>query len=513
MLALHRARLGFALRYKFTDCEFDTDRRELSRSGEAVPVEPQVYDLLAYLISNNARVVSKDELLAVVWKGRIVSESAMNTRINAARSAVGDNGYQQHIIKTARRTGFRFIATVQEVDADRQKPFAGQSALSKPSLAVLAFRNGEQDPAERELAADLVEQLSSLLFRPPWLSVSKVDGFGTRTDARYLLGGSVRKSANTVRVTAHLVDAATDRYLWADHFECVFDEVLASQDRIAEQLVGAIVPTVERLEIERAKHAHDQFLDARTCTLRGISSLYRWTKVSVGEALGLFRRAIEIDPEFAPAYGLAAYCYVQRQSYGWFIDRPREVADAVRLARDAAQLGADDALALSKAAHAITILGGDVESGAALIEQALLCNRHLAAAWYVSGWVQLQLGKPQTALEHFAHALRLSQRDPLSFKIHAAAAYAHFLEGRYDDGAVCAERALFVRPGYQTALRAAAASHALAGRVGQAQRLMTSMRRHDPALRLSCLHDVLPLSRQQDFSRCADALHRAGLPD
>jgi DNA-binding winged helix-turn-helix (wHTH) protein len=127
------------LRYKFTDCEFDTDRRELWRAGEVVPVEPQVYDLLAYLISNNARVVGKDELLAVVWKGRIVSESAMNTRINAARSAVGDNGYQQHVIKTARRTGFRFIATVQEVEADRQPPFAGQSALSKPSLAVLTL--------------------------------------------------------------------------------------------------------------------------------------------------------------------------------------------------------------------------------------------------------------------------------------------------------------------------------------------------------------------------------------
>jgi TolB-like protein/tetratricopeptide (TPR) repeat protein len=498
------------LRYKFTDCEFDTDRRELWRAGEVVPVEPQVYELLAYLISNNARVVSKDELLAVVWKGRTVSESAMSTRINAARSAVGDNGYQQHIIKTARRTGFRFIATVQEVEADRQQRFAGQSALSKPSLAVLPFRNREHDPAERDLAAGLVEQLASSLSRSPWLSVS---AFGTHTDARYLLGGSVRRSANTVRVAAHLVDAATDRYLWADHFDCVFDEVFAAQDRIAEQLVGAIVPRVERLEIEQAKHAPDQVLDARTCTLRGISSLYRWTKVSVAEALGLFRRAIEFDPEFAPAYGLAAYCYVQRHSYGWFTDRPREVADAVRLARDAAQLGADDPLALSKAAHVITILGGDVESGAALIEQALLCDRHLAAAWYVSGWVQLQLGKSQTAMEHLAHALRLSQRDPLSFKTHAAAAYAHFLEGRYDDGAVCAERALRMRPGYQTALRAAAASHALAGRVGQAQRFMTSMRRHNPALRLSCLHDVLPLRRQQDFSKCADALHRAGLPD
>jgi tetratricopeptide (TPR) repeat protein len=229
--------------------------------------------------------------------------------------------------------------------------------------------------------------------------------------------------------------------------------------------------------------------------------------------VGLEIDLLVLDPELAPAYGLAAYCYVQRQSYGWFTDRTREIGDALRLARDAAQLGVDDALTLSKAAHAITTLSGDVDSGAVLIEQALLCDRHLATAWYVSGWVQLHLGEPQSAIEHLAHALRLSPSDPLNFKVHAAAAYAHFLEGRYDDGAACAERALYVRPRYQTALRAAAASHALAGRVGQARRLMTSMRRYDPALRLSRLHDVLPLRRQGDFSRCADALHRAGLPD
>jgi hypothetical protein len=116
-------------------------------------------------------------------------------------------------------------------------------------------------------------------------------------------------------------------------------------------------------------------------------------------------------------------------------------------------------------------------------------------------------------LEHLAHALHLNPSDPLNFKVHAAVAYGHFLEGRYDDGAAYAERAPYMRPRYQTALRAAAASHALAGRVGEARRFMTTVRQHDPALRLSHFHDVLPLRRPHDFSKCVDALHRAGLPD
>jgi DNA-binding winged helix-turn-helix (wHTH) protein/tetratricopeptide (TPR) repeat protein len=509
--------LGPTLRYRFTDCEFDIDRGELWRAGEAVPVEPQVFELLAYLIGNNSRVVTKDELLAVVWKGRIVSESAITTRINAARSAIGDNGYEQRLIKTVRGRGFRFVAAVREVQARRPLLFAAQSALNKPSLAVLTFRSSNQDSAESRLAANLTEHLASLLCRSPWLSVSAQVGAGSHTDiltpcVRYLVGGSVSTSANMVRVAAQLIDAATDTYLWADHFDFVFNGAFTAQDKITEQLAGAIVPRLERLEIEQAKRAPCEALDARACTLRGISCLYWWTREGIAEALALFRRAIEIDPEFAPAHGLAAYCYVQRQSYGWFTDRPQETADAVRLARDAAQLGVDDALTLSKAAHAMTTLGGDVDCGAALIEQALLCDRHLAAAWYVSGWVQLHLGKPQSAIDHLAHALSLSPSDPLNFKVHAAVAYAHFLEGRYDDGAACAERALHMRPRYQTALRAAAASHALAGRVRHARRLMTSMRRHDPALRLAHLHDVLPL-RKQDFSKYVDALHRAGLPD
>jgi DNA-binding winged helix-turn-helix (wHTH) protein/tetratricopeptide (TPR) repeat protein len=512
---------GSTLRFRFSNCEFDTDRRELRRAGEVVPVEPQVFELLTYLIANNQRVVSKDELLAAVWEGRIVSESAMTTRVNAARCAVGDNGYEQRLIKTVRRKGFRFIAPVREIDAlHPPRRVAAQPALNKPSLAVLPFRSLARDPAERCFSANLIEQLTSLLCKYPWVSVSARSGALNTgrnflpTHVQYLLGGSVRKSASTVRVAAHLIDVSSDTYLWADHFDRDYDETFEAQDNLAEKLVGAIAPRLERFEIERTKHEPDgELLDARACSLRGLARLYTWTQEGIAQALRLFQRAIEIDPEFAPAYGLAAYCYVQRQSYGWFTDRSREVTEAVQLARSATQFGVDDALTLSKAAHAITMIGGDGDSGAALIDLALLSNRHLPAAWYVSGWVQLHLGNPQSAMDHLAHALHLSPFDPLIFKVHAAVAYAHFLKGSYDEGAASAERALQMRPRYQTALRAAAASHALAGRIGEAKKFMTHMRRHDPALRLSRLHQVLPLRRREDFGKCVDALQRAGLPD
>jgi adenylate cyclase len=222
-----------------------------------VPVEPQVFELLTYLIANNQRVVSKDELLAAVWEGRIVSESAMTTRVNAARCAVGDNGYEQRLIKTVRRKGFRFIAPVREIDAlHPPRRVAAQPALNKPSLAVLPFRSLARDPAERCFSANLIEQLTSLLCKYPWVSVSARSGALNTghnflpTHVQYLLGGSVRKSASTVRVAAHLIDVSSDTYLWADHFDRDYDETFEAQDNLAEKLVGEI---------------HDAHASARSC--------------------------------------------------------------------------------------------------------------------------------------------------------------------------------------------------------------------------------------------------------
>ena len=196
-----------------------------------------------------------------------------------------------------------------------------------------------------------------------------------------------------------------------------------------------------------------------------MANLYRWNKTGIDEAFSLFGQAFARDPECGRAYAMAAYCYVQRASYGWLTDRPRDMADTIRLARRAAELGSDDACTMARAAHAIAAVGRDLDTGALFIEQALKLNPLLAMAWYVSGWVKLFLGEPRAALEHLARAAELAHFDPLIFKIRGAISYAHFFAGHYEEAAGAAGQALALRPGYLTASRAAAASHARAGRI------------------------------------------------
>ena len=316
-----------------------------------------------------------------------------------------------------------------------------------------------------------------------------------------------------MRVSVRLIDAATDANLWAHRFDEHLRDVFDLQDQLTAELIGAIAPKLEQFEIERVKNTPHELLDAYTCTLRGMGSLYHWTRGGIAEALRLFHRAIELDPECAPAHAMGAYCYVQRKSYGWFVDRQHEAVEATLLAHRATELAKDDAVALSKSAHAIASVGGDVDSGAVFIEQALRLNPNTAAAWYVSGWLKLFLGKPDPAIEDLGRALRLSPFDSLSFKVGAAIAYAHFFAGRYEEACAAAETSLRERPNYLTAVRAAAASHALAGRPDKARQLLARMRQIDPKLRLSNLEALLPLRRPVDLNRWSDALQRAGLPE
>jgi TolB-like protein len=512
------------VRFQFEDCVLDTNRRELLRGRDVVPVEPQVFDLLVFLIRSRDHVVSKDDLLAAVWEGRTVSESALATRINAARSAIGDDGRQQRLIKTFSRKGVRFVAAVQQIE-ERPKgssllELVNAPQLQKPCIAVLPFSTISAGLAQ-DFAAGLFEEITIGLSKFSWLSVRAPSpnsachrqDVSTGSGLRYLLEGSVRMAGSRVRITARLLDATTESNLWAHRYDGDLDDFFRLQDQITASVVGAIAAKVEQVEIERVKNAPTEALDAYACTLRGMGSLYHWTRGGVSEALRLFQRAIEIDPECATAYGLAAYCYVQRKSYGWFADHRQEAAESVLLARRAAELAKDDAVALTKSAHAIASVGGDIDSGAVFIDQALLLNPHLAAAWYVRGWLKIFLGKPDSAMEDLALALRLSPLDELSFKVSAAIAYAHFFSGRYDDASAAAETVMRVRPTYLTGVRGAAAGHALAGRLDKAQGLLAQMRQINPKLRLSNLHDLLPLCRAADFNRWSDALQRAGLPE
>jgi tetratricopeptide (TPR) repeat protein len=283
---------------------------------------------------------------------------------------------------------------------------------------------------------------------------------------------------------------------------------------VTESVVGAIAPAVEKAEIERAKRKPTESLDAYALYLRGLARLYQFAgRQANDEALRLFNSAIELDPDFASAYGRATYCYVHAKGSGWSSGTANEIAEVTRLAQRAVELGKDDAMALAAGGYALAYVVRDLGVGAALIDRALVLNSNLAEAWFYGGWVKNWLGEPEAAIERFARAMRLSPLDPWVTRMRSGTAHAHFFLGRYDEAASWAAMALQDNPDFQPGLRIAAASNAMAGRPEQAHKAMARLRRLNPVLRVSNLKAVLGPWRAEDLSRYEEGLRRAGLPE
>ena len=513
----------------FDNLILDTGRRELRRGDELRAVEPQVFDLLEHLVRNRDHVVSRDDLLAAVWNGRIVSEATLASRINAARVAIGDNGDQQRLIRTVLRKGLRFVGAVQEHDDPAASDHArnGPPLPDKPSIAVLPFQNMSGDPEQDYFADGVVEEIITALSRFRDLFViARNSSFAYKGQAvdikavskelgvRYVLEGSVRKTANRVRVTGQLIDAATGAHLWADRFDGTLEDIFDLQDQVTSRAVGAIAPTLEQAEIDRVKRKPTESLDAYDCYLRGIAVSSQVSRGATEEALDLFRRAIARDEHFVAPFGRIAQLYVLRKANGWMADRASEIAEAIRMARRAVELGRDDAAALSNGGYALAYVGGDVRAGATFVDAALALNANLANAWGASGWVKTCLGEYDTGIAHAAFAMRLSPLDPRLFAWQFSTALAHLLAARYEEAAAWAARSLHQHPNYMAPLRVAAASHALAGQRDMAQAAMERIRELYPALRVSTLDEVLPpIQRAGDRALYVEGLRKAGLPE
>jgi tetratricopeptide (TPR) repeat protein len=286
---------------------------------------------------------------------------------------------------------------------------------------------------------------------------------------------------------------------------------------VTESVVGAIAPAVERAEIERAKRKPTESLDAYTCYLRGLAKLYQFAnRQAIEGALDLFNGAIELDPEFACAYGRAAACYARAKGQGWISGTANEIAEVSRLARRAVDLGKDDAIALATSGWAFAYVARDRDAGAALIDRALVLNSNLSEAWTFGGWAKLYLGEPEAAIERFARvcATRLSPLDPWGIVMRSGIAHAHFFLGRYDEAVSWAAIALRDDPDHQPALRIGAACNGMAGRLEQAQKAVARLLQLHPALRVSNLKNVLgPYRRAEDLSLYEEGLRKAGLPE
>jgi tetratricopeptide (TPR) repeat protein len=335
---------------------------------------------------------------------------------------------------------------------------------------------------------------------------------GRELGVRYVLEGSLRRSSSRVRITGQLIDTSTGAHLWAERFDGAVEDIFDLQDQLTASVVGAIAPKLEQAEIKLSRRKPTENLDAYDYYLRGLVAHHQWTREANSEALSYFYRAIELDPNFAAAYGWAARCYSQRKVGAWVADPAKEVAECERLARRAAELGRDDAVALSTAGIALAYLVGDLEDGAAFTERALALNPNLVWAWFFSAWVRLMLGEPEIAIERFARAMRLNPNDPQIYATQEGMAAAHFAAGRYTEALSWAKAAIREKPTFVAAMSMAAASAALAGHLSEAQEAAAKLRQLEPNLRVSDLKE--PFSEVgADFAVFAEGLRRAGVPE
>lgn len=420
--------------------------------------------------------------------------------------------------------------------SSRRRDGAALALPDRPSIAVLPFTNMSGDPEQEYFADGVVEDIITALSRFKSLFViarnssfaykgksADVRQVGRELGVRYLLEGSVRKSTNRLRITGQLIDTMSGKHLWADRFDGSSDDVFLLQDRVTETVVSAILPRVERAEIERSQAKSTESLDAYDYYLRGMSALNSVSSAGISpshilasarEARALLQKAIEIDPGFALAHALIAHCWLRESQNGEpYADRAALVDEVLRVSRRAATLDPDDAVVLSYAGQSLAYVAGQVDEGANLLERAIALNPNLALAWNFGGWMKVFRGQPEDAIERFAHASRLDPLDPFLFLIHFGTACGHLFAGDHQQAAAWADKALQERPNVLIGLRIAAACFALAGRQDEASKAAGKLKELAPHFRVSQVKAIFPLRRPEDLAKYCEGLRLAGLPE
>jgi TolB-like protein len=511
---------------RFSGFRLDPGRGLARDDGTEVQLRPKSLELLVFLVSQAGRVVSKDELVEVVWNGLAVTEDSLTQCVHDVRRALSDT--EQNLIRTVPRRGYLFAGQVSSEATLSPRDGAGPPLTTSdgPSLAVLPFLNLSGDPGQDYFADGMVEEITTALTRMKWLFViarnSSFSYKGRNVDigtisrelgVRYVLEGSVRKSSDRMRVTAQLVDASSGLQLWAEKFDGLLEDIFDLQDQITAKVVGAIAPRLELAEINRVSRKPTESLQAYDYYLRGLAAVYRVSREGNNEALASLYRAIDLDPGFATAYGVAARVYVQRASGTWIEDFEREYAEAERLARRAVELGQDDSVALASAAFALCELSGDPQSATLCVEKALALTPSLASAWLYSAWIRCAVADWKTALDHIGQVWRLSPNDPQAFSIHCCEGMAHFCAGNYQRALACAEAARQVKADYMLGHCLALASAAEAGVTEAAAAALQRARRMDPGVSIARVSRIQNFLDRDVREAWFHGLRRGGLPE
>ena len=523
------------MQFVFAGHTLDAARRELRRGSEFVAVEPQVFDLLIYLVENRDRVVSKDDLIDSVWGGRIVSESTLTSRINAARKAVGDSGEDQKLIRTIARKGLRFVGEVRtQSDGDQpalatrppeEAQEASRAALppsDRPAIAVLPFVNMSGDPEQEYFSDGISEDIITALSKLRWFFViARNSSFiykgksvhlkqvADELGVRYVVEGSVRKSGDRVRITAQLNDVGTGSHIWAERYDRSIADVFAVQDEITEAIVAAIEPQLYAAEDFRARRKPPDSMDAWDLVMRALSHYWRVTRQDNIVAQALLEKAIAIDPHYGQALGVLAASHTFCAHMGW-MDWEASVRAAERAALAAIESDSEDPWAHLGLASAY-LFRRRFEDSLAEFELTLRLNPNFSLAQGYYGLVLAYCGRWREADDAARRALRLSPRDPFAAVYTGIASYAQFVGRNYDEAMRLAREAIRQRFDFVGAHRVLAAAAGMAGQTEIASAALQELRRAQPNISLAWLASEMPIREDAEREHYLEGFRRAGL--
>jgi TolB-like protein len=511
------------LQYRFNDYVLDSSVRELRRGTELIAVEPQVFDLLSFLIRHRDRVVSKDDLMAAIWNRRIVSESALTSRINSARAALGDSGKEQRLIKTLRGNGFRFVGMVAEVErlsrATSASPTRPLPLPEKPSIAVLPFNNmsnADDVYFSDGIAEDIITELSrysdlfviarnsSFIYRG---KAARITDVARELGVHCVLEGSVRRAGQRVRINALLIDAATGDHIWAQRYDRSLDDLFSVQDDVTQSVVAVLPGRIQTAALEHASRKTRSSLAAYDHLLRGKYCHHLETPEANREAEIHFNRAIELDPRFAAAYAWKA-CTIGQALRNEFQQRtPERVQQSIQIVERAMSIDENDT-ECHRIMCRIALMRGQFAKSEHHLDRALALNPNDPRLVAQRGINFTFLGDPQAAIPWIERAMRL---DPFSaHRYYLDMVRALFMAERPEDAIVVLERTARAHWEHHVWL---AACNAAAGKKRAAQQAggeALALRRNLSIAKY--INDGFAWTRDKDKVQLRNALAQAGLP-
>jgi adenylate cyclase len=485
-------------------------------TGEAEAVGPKIGGIAVHIASRVMSAAQPGEVLVSGTLRELVTGSGLdftNRGLHQLKGVPGD---------------WHLWALVRDVtDVGKAAPPSYRPSLplpDRPSIAVLPFTNLSADPEQDYFADGVVEDIISGLSRIKWIFViarnssfaykgrpMDVKQVGRELGVRYVLEGSVRKSSNRIRITAQLIDTGSGAHIWADHYDTALGDLFAVQDELTISVVGVIEPTLRKAEIERARRKRPDSLDAYDLYLRASPFAFTAMPQDADNALTFLDRAIELEPTYAAAHAMIAWCHEQRYLRGGLDEKVKQAA--LQHARTAIAVGGDDAAALATAAFVIAVTEYDFEAATAAFDRSFALSSSSALALGFSSIVRAWKGDDATAVDQAERSIRLSPFDPLLYVPYIGLAYAHFAAGRFEQAAAAAARASQSNPKFSMPYVLQAAALANIGGLEQARAVANRLREVEPDVTVSTAIRSARYANREKIAELGNALRRVGLPE